>query len=68
MTKAVIGKTYHPYKGNAYTVISVAEHTETNELFVIYRDKAGDVWARPKDMWESKVEFKGEELERFTLL
>lgn len=66
--KAKVNKTYQHYKGDIYTLLHIAEHTETNELFVIYSNEEGKVWARPKDMWESKVVWQGKEVRRFTLL
>lgn len=43
---------YRHFKGNLYTVIGIAEHTETREDLVIYRShKSGEIWARPASMW-----------------
>jgi len=33
---------YRHYKGNYYYVIDIAEHTETNELMVVYHALYGD--------------------------
>ena len=48
---AKVGEIYQHYKGGIYTVLHIAEHTETNELFVIYHNESGKVWARPKE-WD----------------
>ena len=58
---------YKHYKGKFYTVISLANHTETQEMFVVYRQEYGDqrVWIRPYDMFYSKVIVDGVEVPRF---
>jgi hypothetical protein len=40
-----------------YKVLALANHTETNELLVVYQDlnNEGKVWARPIEMFLSKV-------------
>lgn len=45
-----------------YEVIGEAKHTETGESLVIYKNlyeteklKKGQIWARPKDMFLSKI-------------
>lgn len=44
---------YRHFKGKEYTVIGVAQHTETNEWLVIYRQEYGDhaLLARPYEMF-----------------
>jgi len=55
-----IGKTYKHYKGNLYTVIAIAKHSETLEEMVVYQsiDKQ-HVWVRPKNMWNDVIDNKG---------
>ena len=61
-----VGKTYKHYKGNLYKVIALAKHSETCEDMVIYQSvEKGDVWARPKSMWNNVIDDKG--TLRFTL-
>lgn len=42
---------YKHFKGNLYEVICEAKHTETGEVFVIYKraDGTPGIWARPYD-------------------
>ena len=52
-------KAYEVYfKGSLYVVITVARHTETNELFVIYSDirEMQRMYARPLEMFMSEVD------------
>ena len=66
MQEISIGKTYKHYKGNIYKIIAIAKHSETEEEMVIYQSvKNGDVWARPKKMWNEIVNENGQL--RFTL-
>jgi len=52
-----IGKQYNHYKGGVYEVISLATHSETNEVLVIYKSVLfGSVYARPLGMWFDEVE------------
>jgi hypothetical protein len=49
---------YRHYKGGCYVVVGEAQHTETLEKLVIYRDCDSDhspskTWARPYDMFYS---------------
>lgn len=48
MTTIQAGR-YRHYKGNEYTVIGVARHSETQEELVVYRQAYGDqgLWVRP---------------------
>ena len=63
----VIGKTYRHYKGNLYKIIYLAKHSETCEEMIVYQSiETGDVWVRPKAMWNEWVE-KANSL-RFTIV
>lgn len=52
-----VGKSYRHFKGHIVKVICVAEHTETEEVLVIYKHQDSDrIWARPYDMFNSLVD------------
>jgi hypothetical protein len=61
------GETYRHYKGNAYEVLHIGKHTETEEDLVIYRavDKPEQVWVRPAAMFMETVEWEGRQVPRF---
>ena len=63
----VAGGTYRHYKGNLYTVIGVAKHSETLEEVVVYRAEYGEhgLWVRPRAMFEETGEVNGEIVPRF---
>ena len=52
---------YRHYKGNEYTVLGVARHSETNEELVVYRPEYGErrLWVRPLAMFVELVEVEG---------
>ena len=52
----IIGGFYRHFKGNEYQVLNVARHSETREVLVVYQDMSGRIWARPYDMFMSKVD------------
>lgn len=58
---------YRHYKGNEYTVLGVARHSETEEPIVVYRQEYGDhgLWVRPLGMFLEKVLVNGEQVPRF---
>jgi hypothetical protein len=57
---------YKHYKGGTYQIISMATHTETGEILVIYKSlNFGSVYVRPYIIWNELTE-DGER--RFTLV
>ena len=61
---------YRHYKGNEYTVIGTARHSETLEELVVYRQEYGEngLWVRPKQMFLETVEVDGQAVPRFQCL
>ncbi len=64
---------YRHYKGHICTVIGIAKYSENPEQeLVIYShpDKNGkeELWARPKEMFQSEVEVNGKKMKRFEYL
>ena len=58
---------YRHYKGNEYTVIGTARHSETLEEHFVYRQEYGDhgLWVRPKQMFSETVKVDGPDVSRF---
>lgn len=58
---------YRHYKGNEYTVLGVARHSETLEELVVYRQEYGDrgLWVRPAAMFAETVMVDGKAVPRF---
>ncbi len=61
---------YRHYKGNEYTVLGIARHSETLEELVVYRPEYGErgFWVRPVAMFLETVTVDGKELPRFQYL
>jgi hypothetical protein len=61
---------YRHYKGKDYEVIGVAKHSETEELFVVYRALYGErgLWVRPAAMFLDTVIVDGLSRPRFQRL
>lgn len=61
---------YEHYKGQFYTVIGVARHSETDEELVVYRPEYGErgLWVRPKAMFEETVVVEGRAVPRFRFI
>lgn len=61
---------YKHYKGNEYTVIGVAKHSETLEEMVVYRPEYGEkgLWVRPKEMFLETVQIDGKKVSRFEFI
>lgn len=66
MNEIIPGR-YRHYKGNEYTVLGLARHSESLEELVVYRQEYGDygLWVRPKQMFLEMVKVDGQELSRF---
>ena len=66
MDEIKLGK-YRHYKGKEYQVLGVAKHSETLEEMVVYKALYGDgqIWVRPKSMWNEMVEINGNRCKRF---
>jgi hypothetical protein len=69
LNTVTIGR-YRHYKGNEYTVIGVARHSETEEELVVYRKEYDDrgLWVRPRAMFQENVEVQGKMVPRFAYL
>jgi hypothetical protein len=72
MTHITLGK-YKHYKGTIATVIGIAEHTETGEIFVVYthfKSETGNdtLWVRPLKMFTENVTIQGKQIPRFTYI
>lgn len=61
---------YRHYKGNEYTVLGVAQHSETLDELVVYRQEYGDhgLWVRPAAMFLETVDIEGKKVPRFRLI
>jgi cyclomaltodextrinase len=58
---------YRHFKGNEYTVLGVARHSETLEELVVYRAEYGErgLWVRPVAMFLETVQVQGKPTPRF---
>jgi hypothetical protein len=59
--------TYQHYKGNLYTVLGVAKHSETEEALVIYtsHNNPKQWWARPYSMFTETILIDQQSIKRF---
>jgi len=53
----LVGKIYRHFKGDCYTVLAIAVHTETDEPLVVYQALYGNgtVYARPCNMFLEEI-------------
>lgn len=66
MQKIAVGKFYKHYKGNLYKIIALGKHSENLEEMIVYQSvKDGQIWIRPKSMWNEIIDNNG--TLRFTL-
>jgi hypothetical protein len=58
---------YRHFKGGEYELLSVARHSETEELLAVYRsvEDRDTIWVRPLEMFTELVEYADTELPRF---
>ena len=61
---------YRHYKGSLYQVLHTAQHSETEEILVVYRCLYGEygVWVRPLAMFTETIEVDGKQVARFELV
>ena len=69
MSDLALGR-YRHYKGQTYTVIGVAQHSETGEALVVYRPEYGarGLWVRPLSMFQEQVATPDGNVPRFDLI
>lgn len=65
MTEKIKLGIYRHYKNKDYKVFFIAKNSETGQEEVIYEDSHKQIWARPKEMFFSKVEVDGKKVNRF---
>lgn len=58
---------YRHYKGNEYTLLEVARHSETQEQMAVYQPEYGERgwWVRPLEMFCEYIEVKQQIVRRF---
>ena len=58
MQELQLKRVYRHFKGDYYLVEDVARHSETDEVYVVYRRLYGDgsLWIRPIEMFLSEVD------------
>ncbi len=75
MAKAEVGKKYKHYKGHLVKVTAIGRHSETREWMIVYEKledgdgyKKGEIWIRPRVMFEEDVIKDGKTFPRFELI
>jgi hypothetical protein len=61
---------YRHFKGNDYSVVGFARHSETEELMVLYVPLYGEggYWVRPIAMFTASVDVDGQAQPRFAYI
>ncbi len=61
---------YQHFKGNFYTLLHIAIHSETEELMAVYQPNYGDreIFVRPLSMFDETIERDGKMMKRFALV
>jgi hypothetical protein len=61
---------YRHYKGNDYRVLTLARHSETHEVLVVYQALYGErgIWVRPAAMFGENVTVDGRPVPRFAFV
>lgn len=61
---------YRHFKGNEYTVLGTARHSETLEEMIVYRQEYGEhgLWVRPRAMFSETMNVDGRDVPRFERL
>lgn len=60
MQEIAVGKFYKHYKGNLYKIIALGKHSENLEEMIVYQSaKDGQIWIRPKSMWNEIIDNNG---------
>ena len=63
---------YRHYKGNMYEVLGTARHSETLEVFVVYKSLSSpegeNLWIRPSQMFSEEVCLDGQTVPRFSFV
>lgn len=55
--EVIVGGVYRHFKGTLHRVLMIVKHSETLEDLVIYtHEDTDEVWARPYDLFVSKVD------------
>jgi hypothetical protein len=65
----IIDGVYRHYKGPTYRVLGLVKHSETLDELVyyecLYNNPNGQLWVRPRAMFESTIVIDGVEQQRF---